>query len=64
MLLIVSQLGQVRTPPKLSWITRSSLDFGLALFRGCQGLVAQLEIVPRFRSSFPSKHVRAGSVSM
>ena len=30
----------------------------------CQGLVAQLQIVPLYWSLFPSKHVRAWSVSM
>ena len=64
MLLVVSQLAYVRTPLQLSWITQSSYDFGLALFMGCQGLVAQLQIVPPFRSSFPSKHDRTWTVSM
>ena len=34
------------------------------LFSGCQGLVEQLLIVPPFWPSFPSKHVKALSVSM
>ena len=41
---------------------RSCLGFGLALFRGCQGLVAQLQIVLLFWLSFPLKHVRVWSV--
>ena len=35
-------------------IKRFGLDFNLALFKGCQGLVAQLPIVPLFWSSVPS----------
>ena len=51
-LLVVSQLPEVRTPPQLSWITRFRLVFGLALFRGCQGLVVQLQIVLHFGHYF------------
>ena len=39
-----------------------SLCSDLALFRGCQLHVARLQIVLPFRSSFPSKHMRAWSV--
>ena len=49
--------------PAVEWITWSGLDFDLALFRGCQGLVAQLQILQWFHSSFPSKHIRAWSVA-
>ena len=38
--------------------------FRSGLLRGCHRLLAQLQIVPLFRSSFPEKHVRAWSVSM
>ena len=61
---VVSHLAQVHTPSQLNWITRSGLDFGLALFGGCPGLVVQFQIVPPFRSSFPAKHTRAWSVSI
>ena len=52
------------TFPQLSWILQPGLDFNLVLFRECQRLVALLQIVPLFRSSFPSKHVRTWIVSM
>ena len=41
-----------------------SLCSDLALFRRCQLLVAWLQIVLPFWSLFPSKHMRAWSVSM
>ena len=62
--LVASQLAWVHTLPQLSWISESILVFGLALIRGCQGLVAQLQIVLPFRALFSSEHVRTSSVSI
>ena len=44
-LLVVSQLAQVHTPPQVIWITQSDLDFGLALFRRCQGYSSKQSIL-------------------
>ena len=59
-LVLLSQPAQVRTLPKLSWITRSGLDFGLALFKVCQGLVT----APTVLVFFPSRHARVWRVSL
>ena len=63
-MLLVVQLAQEHTPLQLSWLMRSGLGFGLAFFKGCQGLVAQLQVVLLSQSSFHPKHVRAWSISM
>ena len=38
--------------PAVNWITRPGLDFNLALFKECQGIVVQSQIVPPFWSLF------------
>ena len=59
-----NQLNFVWKEKQLSWLMRSGLGFGLAFFKGCKELVAQLQVVLLSESSFPPKHVRAWSVSM